>query len=234
MQLGYGKTLKWAIDHRLIMLLILLATVAFNIFLYIVVPKGFFPQQDNGRLVGIIRADQSISFQAMQKKMEIFIQKIMEDPAVSDVNAYTGGGQRNNARLFMSLKPLSERKISADEVIARLRKKLASEPGATLFLQAVQDIRMGGRASNAQFQYTLQGDNLDELREWTPKAFRALAKLPMLADLNTDQELKGRQTMLAFDRDAMSRLGLTQQDVDDVLYNAFGQRQVSTIYNELN
>ena len=234
MQLAYGRTLKWAIDHRRITLLILVATVCFNIFLYIIVPKGFFPQQDTGQMFGVIRADQSISFQAMQAKMKTFMEKIKEDPAIDKVTGYTGSSQTNTSRMFISLKPLSERKISADEVIGRLRKKLANEPGATLFLQSVQDIRMGGRQSNAQYQYTLQGDNLDELREWTPKAFRALAKLPMLADLNTDQELKGRQTMLAFDRDAMSRLGLTQQDVDDVLYNAFGQRQVSTIYNELN
>lgn len=234
MQLAYGRTLKWAIDHRRITLLILVATVCFNIFLYIIVPKGFFPQQDTGQMFGVIRADQSISFQAMQAKMKTFMEKIKEDPAIDKVTGYTGSSQTNTSRMFISLKPLSERKISADEVIGRLRKKLANEPGATLFLQSVQDIRMGGRQSNAQYQYTLQCDNLDELREWTPKAFSALAKLPMLADLNTDQELKGRQTMLAFDRDAMSRLGLTQQQVDDVLYNAFGQRQVSTIYNELN
>ncbi len=234
MQIAYGKTLKWAIDHRRITLLILIATICFNVFLYIVVPKGFFPQQDTGQMFGVIRADQSISFNAMKEKMRTFMLKIKEDPAINQVTGYTGSGQTNNARLFISLKPLSERKVSADEVIGRLRQKTASEPGATLFLQSVQDIRMGGRQSNAQFQYTLQGDNLNELREWTPKAFRALSKLPMLADLNTDQELKGLQTMLTFDRDAMSRLGLTQQQVDDVLYNAFGQRQVSTIYNELN
>ena len=234
MQLAYGRTLKWAIDHRRITLLILIATICFNVFLYIVVPKGFFPQQDTGQMFGVIRADQSISFQAMQEKMKTFMAKIKEDPAIDKVTGYTGSSQTNTSRMFISLKPLSERKISADKVIGRLRRSLANEPGATLFLQSVQDIRMGGRQSNAQYQYTLQGDNLDELREWTPKAFSALAKLPMLADLNTDQELKGRQTMLAFDRDAMSRLGLTQQQVDDVLYNAFGQRQVSTIYNELN
>ena len=170
----------------------------------------------------------------MQKKMQTFIQKISEDPAIDQVTGYTGGGQRNNARMFIGLKPLSERDDTADQVIARLRKNLASEPGATLFLQSIQDIRMGGRMSNAQYQYTLQGDNLNELREWTPKVFRALSKLPMLADLNTDQEIRGLQTMLVFDRDAMARLGLTQKVVDEILYDAFGQRQVSTIYNELN
>ena len=234
LQMAYGRTLKWAIDHRRTMMLILIATVAFNVFLYIVVPKGFFPQQDTGRLMGMIRADQSISFQAMQKKMQTFIKKISEDPAIDQVTGYTGGGQRNNARMFIGLKPLSERDDTADQVIARLRKNLASEPGATLFLQSIQDIRMGGRMANAQYQYTLQGDNLNELREWTPKVFSALSRLPMLADLNTDQEIRGLQTMLVFDRDAMARLGLTQKVVDEILYDAFGQRQVSTIYNELN
>ena len=234
LQMAYGRTLKWAIDHRRTMILILIATITLNVFLYIVVPKGFFPQQDTGRLVGMVRADQSISFQAMQKKLQTFINKIEQDPAVDKVSGYTGGGQRNNARMFIALKPLSERDDTAEQVIARLRKNLASEPGATLFLQSIQDIRMGGRMANAQYQYTLQGDNLDELRQWTPKAFRALSKLPMLADLNTDQEIKGLQTMLVFDRDAMARLGLTQKVVDEILYDAFGQRQVSTIYNELN
>lgn len=234
MQLAYAKTLKWAIDHRRITLLILIATVCFNIFLYIVVPKGFFPQQDTGQMFGVIRADQSISYTAMQEKMHAFMMKIKEDPAVQGVTGYTGSSQTNTSRMFISLKPLSERKISADQVIGRLRKNLGSEPGATLILQSVQDIRMGGRPANAQFQFTLQSDDLNELREWTPKVFSALSKLPMLADLNTDQELKGLQTMLTFDRDAMSRLGLTQKQVDDVLYDAFGQRQVSTIYNELN
>lgn len=234
MQSAYGRTLKWAINHRRITLSILIATVCFNAFLYVVVPKGFFPQQDTGHMFGVVRADQSISFAAMKEKMKTFMQKIKEDPAVSQVVGYTGSGQTNNARLFIGLKPLSERKISADEVIGRLRRNLASEPGASLFMQSVQDIRMGGRPANAQFQFTLQGDDLNELREWTPKVFQALSKLPMLADLNTDQELKGLQTMLTFDRDAMGRLGLTQKQVDDVLYNAFGQRQISTIYNELN
>ncbi len=233
-QLVYAQTLKWAIEHRFITLTTLLITICFNIFLYIVVPKGFFPQQDTGQMFGVIRADQSISFQSMQKKMKSFMKKIKEDPAVRQVTGYTGSNQSNVSRLFISLKPLSERKVSADEVIGRLRRKTAFEPGATLFLQSVQDIRMGGRPSNAQFQYTLQSGDLNELREWTPKVLHALSKLPILADLNTDQELKGLQTMLTFDRDAMSRLGLTQKQVDDVLYDAFGQRQVSTIYNELN
>ena len=157
-----------------------------------------------------------------------------QDPAVDKVIGFTGGGQRNTANMFVSLKPLDQRRDSADQVIARLRKTLAREPGAQLFLQAVQDIRIGGRASNAQYQYTLQGDDLAELREWTPKVQQALLKLPMLADVNTDQEVKGLQTSLVFDRDAMARLGLTQAQVDSALNDAFGQRQVSTIYNALN
>lgn len=234
MQKAYANTLTIAIKYRIYTLLILLATICINIFLYIVVPKGFFPQQDTGQMFGIIRADQSISFQSMQKKMKSFMSKIKEDPAVHQVTGYVGSSQTNTARIFISLKPLAERKISGDQVIGRLRKKTASEPGASLFLQSVQDIRMGGRPSNAQFQYTLQSDDLNELREWTPKVLHALTKLPLLTDLNTDQELKGLQTMITFDRDVMARLGLTQKQVDEVLYDAFGQRQVSTIYNELN
>ncbi len=233
-QIIYAKTLKWAIHHRLFTLTILIITICFNIFLYIVVPKGFFPQQDTGQMFGFIRADQSISFQSMQKKMKSYMEKIKEDPAVNQVTGYAGSNQSNVARLFISLKPRSERNVTADEVIGRLRKKTASESGATLFLQSIQDIRMGGRPSNAQYQYTLQSDDLDELREWTPKVLHALSKLPILADLNTDQELKGLQTMLTFDRDTMARLGLTQKQVDEVLYDAFGQRQISTIYNDLN
>ncbi|MBR7070542.1 MAG: multidrug efflux RND transporter permease subunit [Oxalobacter sp.] len=234
LQSGYEKTLGWAINHRRLTLMILLATIAFNIFLYIIVPKGFFPQQDTGRMFGAIRADQSISSKAMEKKMLHFVDKIQEDPAVDKVAGYTSNAQTNSAHMFLSLKPKSERKESSDQVMARLRGKLSSEPGATMFLQAVQDIRMGGRPANAQFQFTLMSDDLEELREWTPKAMQAMAKLPMIADLNTDQELHGRQTMLTFNRDQMARFGITQKDVDNALYNAFGQRQISNIYNDLN
>ncbi|WP_024873174.1 multidrug efflux RND transporter permease subunit [Tolumonas lignilytica] len=231
---GYRKTLGWALRHPRFMLLLLAITVTLNVILYITVPKGFFPQQDTGSLNGTIRADQSISFQAMQTKLQYFINAVSQDPAVDKVIGFTGGGQRNTANMFISLKPLPQRTESADQVIARLRKKLASEPGATLYLQAVQDIRMGGRSSSAQYQYTLQGDDLTELRSWTIKAQQAIMKLPMLADVNSDQEVKGLQTSLVFDRDTMSRLGITQQQVDAILYDAFGQRQVSTIYNPLN
>ncbi|QOZ83931.1 MULTISPECIES: multidrug efflux RND transporter permease subunit [Chromobacterium] len=231
---GYRRSLDWALRHGPLMMLILAATIGLNVYLYLAVPKGFFPQQDTGRLNGMIRADQNISFQAMQQKLQRFITVVSRDPAVDTVLGFTGGGQRNSANMFVSLKPLSQRKESSDQVIARLRKTLAREPGAQLFLQAVQDIRIGGRASNAQYQYTLQGDDLTQLREWTPKVQQALMKLPMLADVNTDQEVKGLQTTLVFERDAMARLGLTQAQVDAALNDAFGQRQVSTIYNALN
>ncbi|AUH50762.1 multidrug transporter subunit MdtC [Chromobacterium sp. ATCC 53434] len=231
---GYRRSLSWALRHSRLMMVILGATVALNVFLYVVIAKGFFPQQDTGRLTGMIRADQSISFQAMQIKLQRFINVVGADPAVDKVVGFTGGGQRNGANMFVSLKPLSERQENADQVIARLRKKLAKEPGAQLFLQSVQDIRIGGRASNAQYQYTLQGDDLNVLREWTPKVQLAMSKIPFLADLNNDQEVKGLQTSLNFDRAAMARLGLTQSQVDSVLNDAFGQRQVSTIYNALN
>ncbi|AOZ49282.1 multidrug efflux RND transporter permease subunit [Chromobacterium vaccinii] len=231
---GYRRSLSWALRHSRLMMAILGATIALNVFLYVVIAKGFFPQQDTGRLTGMIRADQSISFQAMQVKLQRFINVVGADPAVDKVVGFTGGGQRNGANMFVSLKPLSERKENADQVIARLRKKLAAEPGAQLFLQSVQDIRIGGRSSNAQYQYTLQGDDLNELREWTPKVQQAMSKIPFLADLNNDQEVKGLQTTLNFDRAAMARLGLTQAQVDSVLNDAFGQRQVSTIYNALN
>ncbi|WP_293761744.1 multidrug efflux RND transporter permease subunit [uncultured Aquitalea sp.] len=231
---AYRRTLAWSLRHGPLMMLVLAATIGLNVYLYTVVPKGFFPQQDTGRLTGMIRADQSISFQAMQQKLQRFIDVVGKDPAVDVAIGFTGGGQRNMANMFVALKPLSERKDSADQVIARLRKTLAREPGAQLFLQPVQDIRIGGRASNAQYQYTLQGDDLEELRRWTPKVQQALMKLPMLADVNTDQEVKGLQTTLEFNRDAMARLGLTPAQADSVLNDAFGQRQVSTIYNPLN
>jgi len=231
---GYRRSLSWAIEHSRLMMVLLAATIGLNVYLYIIVPKGFFPQQDTGRLTGTIRADQSISFQAMQQKLQHFIDVVGKDPAVDKAMGFTGGGQRNNANMFVSLKPLTERKDSADQVIARLRKTLAKEAGATLFLQSVQDIRIGGRPANAQYQYTLQGEDLNELQAWAPKVQQALMTLPMLTDVNTDQEVKGLQTLLVFDRDTMARLGLTQQQVDSVLNDAFGQRQVSTIYNPLN
>ncbi|RFC37858.1 MAG: multidrug efflux pump [Candidatus Nitrotoga sp. SPKER] len=231
---GYRVSLDWALVHGRIMLLILLATICLNIYLYTAIPKGFFPQQDTGRLTGNIQADQSISFQAMRDKLATFVNIVGQDPAVNSVVGFTGGGQVNTGRMFVGLKPLAERQLSADKVIARLRSKLAHEPGANLFLQSVQDINVGGRAGNAQYQYTLQADGINELRTWEPLIRQALRSLPQLADVNTDQQNKGAQTSLIIDRDAVARLGLTQRLIDTTLNDLFGQRQVSTIYNPLN
>jgi len=219
------------------MMLLLLGAVCLNVYLYAFIPKGFLPQQDTGRVIGSIQADQDISFQAMRQKLADFIEIVRQDPAVENVIGFTGGGfggGRNTGIMFMTLKPLKERKISADMVIARLRVKLAREPGANLFLVPVQDFRMGGRASNAQYQFTLQADNLADLRTWEPRIRRALSQLPTLVDVNTDQQDKGLQTTLVIDRDTASRLGVTAKTIDATLNDAFGQRQVSTIYNPLN
>jgi len=234
MQEGYRVSLTWALAHRRSMLMLLLATICLNVYLYTIVPKGFFPQQDTGRLSGMLRADQNISFQAMQIKFKHFITLLRRDPAVESVVGFTGGSQRNTANMFVVLKPLAQRKQSADQVINRLRKSLSHEPGATLFLQAVQDIRIGGRQSNAQYQYTLQGDDLASLRQWEPLVRKALMRLPMLSDVNSDQQDGGLQSSLVFDRGSMARLGVTQLLLDQTLNDAFGQRQVSTIYKPLN
>ncbi len=231
---GYERSLGWALRHRRFMMLLLAATVGLNIYLYVIVPKGFFPQQDTGRLSGFIQADQAISFQAMQKKLADFVEIVRQDPAVENVIAFTGGGQRNSGAMFIALKPLGERKITVDKVIARLRVKLAREPGASLFLIASQDIRMGGRAANAQYQYTLQADDLDKLRAWEPRIRQAMTALPQLADVNTDSQDKGIQTSLTIDRDAAARLGVTTSTIDATLNDLFGQRLVSTIYTALN
>ncbi|MEK7877837.1 MAG: efflux RND transporter permease subunit, partial [Pseudomonadota bacterium] len=231
---GYEVTLRWALRHGPLVLVILAGTICLNVYLYVIVPKGFFPQQDTGRLVGNIQADQSISFQAMRQKLAAFVEIVRADPAVENVIAFTGGGQRNRGSMFVTLKPISERKLSADRVIARLRGKLAREPGASLFLVPVQDIRVGGRHASAQYQFTLRADDLEELRTWEPRVRRALGQLPELADVNTDQEDRGLQTSLVIDRDTAAKLGITPRMIDTTLNNAFGQRQVSTIYNPLN
>lgn len=234
LQQGYRRSLKWALDHPRFMMLLLALTIGLNIQLYRTVPKGFFPQQDTGRIIAMLQADQSISFQALQEKYERFVDIVRSDPAVDNVVGFIGGGQRNSGTLFIGLKPLTERDVTADQVIGRLRGKLSKIPGANLFLQPVQDIRMGGRPSNAQYQYTLQGDSLDELRQWTPRIRRALAERPELTDVNSDQQDKGLQTTLVIDRDTMARLGVTQRTTDATLYDAFGQRQVSTVFAERN
>ncbi|HTP98952.1 MAG TPA: multidrug efflux RND transporter permease subunit [Casimicrobiaceae bacterium] len=231
---GYRASLAWSLRHGPLVMLVLLATVCLNVYLYIEIPKGFFPQQDTGRMIGSIQADQSISFQAMRGKLADFMRIISSDPAVENVVGFTGGAQRNSGFMFIALKPIAERKISADGVIARLRVQLAKEPGANLFLVPVQDIRVGGRQSNSQYQFTLQADDLAELRAWEPKIRAALSNLPELVDVNTDTQDKGLQTSLVIDRDTASRLGVTASMIDTTLNDLFGQRQVSTIYAQLN
>jgi multidrug efflux pump len=232
---GYDRSLTWALNHPRLIVAILLATVVTNVELYRIVPKGFFPQQDTGRITGNIQADQSISFQLMREKLQQFVDIISKDPAVDTVVGFTGGrGQTNGGFIFMSLKPLSERKIAADQVIVRLTRELAQVPGATLFLQAVQDIRVGGRAANAQYQYTLQADTVEELYTWAPRILAELQKVPVLTQVNSDQQNKGLETDITIDRDTAARLGITVAQIDNTLYDAFGQRQVSTIYNARN
>src|SRR6185437_8294651 len=227
----YRRSLTAALRHPATMMLILAVVLGLNFYLYDVIPKGFFPQQDTGRMIGIIQADQSISFQLMQQKLTQFVTILKQDPAIETAVGFTGGGQTNSGFMFVSLKPLNQRGISVDGVIARLRRKMAVVPGATLFLQAVQDIRVGGRASNAQYQYTLQAPSLEELNEWSPKIAAALQReTAVLADVNSDQQNKGLESNLVIDRDAAARLGVTVSQIDNTLYDAFGQRQVSTIY----
>jgi multidrug efflux pump len=231
----YGRTLGWVLRHPRLTMVVFLATVLFNIHLYASIPKGFFPQQDTGRIVGGIRADQSISFQAMRRKFRQFVAIVREDPAIENVVGFTGGFQTNSGFLFATLKPLADRNASADQVIARLRGKLSQVAGASLFMQAVQDIRVGGRQSNSQYQFTLQGDSLPDLYEWGPKLVAAMQKdTSVITDVDSDQQQRGLQVSVAIDRDAASRLGINTSAISATLYDAFGQRQVSTIYNALN
>ncbi|MEI7378925.1 multidrug efflux RND transporter permease subunit MdtC [Pectobacterium versatile] len=234
MQQGYGRSLKWVLNHARWVLLLLLGTIALNVWLYISIPKTFFPEQDTGRLMGFIQADQSISFQAMTVKLQNFMTIVSSDPAVDNVNGFTGGSRTNSGSMFISLKPLSERDVSAQQVISRLRVKLAKEPGANLFLMPVQDIRIGGREASAGYQYTLLSDDLSELRIWEPKIRAAFSKLPELADVNSDQQDKGAEMALTYDRDAIAQLGISVSAANALLNNAFGQRQISTIYQPLN
>ncbi|MCC7006156.1 MAG: multidrug efflux RND transporter permease subunit [Ottowia sp.] len=231
---AYERALTWVLRHRRLTLTVLLATIALNIYLYVVIQKGFFPQQDTGRLVGSIQADQRISFQSMQGKLQNFIDIVRQDPAVSGVVGFTGGGQRNTGTLFVVLIPVRERGETAAQVIARLRSKTTHVPGATLFLQAVQDIRMGGRPGNGQYQFTLQADDLTLLHTWEPRVREALMELPQLVDVSTDAQDAGLQTTLTIDRDYATSLGINMQMIDNTLNDAFGQRQVSTIYDTLN
>jgi multidrug efflux pump len=235
LQRWYGNSLRFVLRHPLATMLVFLATVILNIDLYVTIPKGFFPQQDTGRIVGGIRADQSISFQAMRRKFRQFMEIVRQDPAIESVAGFTGGFSTNSGFVFATLKPLNERKISADQVIARLRPKLAQVPGANLFLAAVQDIRVGGRQSNAQYQFTLQADSLPDLYTWAPKLVEALRlDSSVVTDIDSDQQQRGLQVNLTIDRDAAARLGVSTRSISSTLYDAFGQRQVSTIYNALN
>lgn len=232
----YEITLRWVLRHQPLMLLVILATIGLSIYLYVVIPKGFFPQQDTGTLFGSITADQSSSFQAMRERLEQYVQIVGEDPAVASVMAFTGGfaGATNTGRMFVMLKPLEERQISADQVIARLRPKVGRVSDARLVMQVPQDLRMGGRLSSAQYQFTLQGDDVRELNEWGPQVLERLRRLPELTDLNSDQQDKGLEARLVIDRDTASRLGISPAMLDETLYSAFGQRQVSTMYRQLN
>ncbi len=236
---GYERSLGWVLRHQFLILVVMLSTLGFTVYLYIAIPKGFFPQQDTGRLSGAMQADQATSFQAMKERMLQVVKTVMADPAVEGLNASTGaggwgGGGTNAARMFITLKPLEVRKISSDQVIARLRPNLAKIPGVSLFLQSTQDLRIGGRSSGAQYQYTLQSDSVKDLNEWSPQVFRKLKTLTEIADVNTDQQDKGLESTLVVDRRTAARFGITQQNIDDTLYDAFGQRQVSTMYTQLN
>ncbi|MEX9946907.1 multidrug efflux RND transporter permease subunit MdtC [Providencia alcalifaciens] len=234
LQESYGVTLNWVLSHRRSVLAVLIAAIGLNVYLYISIPKAFFPEQDTGRLLGFVRADQSISFQSMKQKMTSFMQQVKADPAVDSVTGFTGGSRVNSGSMFISLKPLDERKESANSVINRLRMKLASEPGANLFMMPVQDIRVGGRQSEASYQFTLLADELDALRSWEPAIRRALGDLPQLTDVNSDKEDKGAEMALTYDRDLMAQLGIDVRDANNLLNNAFGQRQISTIYEAMN
>jgi len=235
----YEVTLGFVLRHPPGVLLVTLLTIALNVYLFVIVPKGFFPQQDTGRLTGAIQAAQDISFRAMQQKLSAVVGIIADDPAVDNVIGFTGGAGGggatvNTARMFVALKTPDERRLTADQVIARLRGRLAAVSGAPAFLQAVQDLRVGGRASNAQYQFTLRGEDVAELNAWAPKVAERLRRLPQLVDFSSDQQDRGRESTVVIDRATASRLGVSSELIDDTLYDAFGQRQVSTLYTPLN
>jgi len=233
----YGRTLNVVLRHSFVTLLVLVGTIALNVYLFVRVPKGFFPQQDTGRLNGSIQADQDTSFQQMDKTLLRYVNVIAADPAIDTVNGFTGGGRggaSNSARMFISLKPLEQRNASADEIIGRLRPKLARIPGATLYLSAVQDLRVGGRQSNAQYQFTLRSDSVQDLTKYGPRILQQLKTIPVIADVNSDQQNSGLQVFVAYDRNTAARFGISPQLIDNTLYDAFGQRPVSTMYTRLN
>ncbi len=231
---AYERSLRWALRYPLVMLLVFFGTVALTLRMYVEIPKGFFPQQDTGRIIGFIRADQSISFQAMRQKLDDLAAIVMHDRAVESVTAFTGGSRRNSAMMFIALKPLKVRREPVDRILARLRPALSHEPGANLFLNPIQDIRSGGRQSEASNEFTLRGDDLAELRTWGPRLEAALRGVPLLTDVNSDQEDHGLQMSLVIDRPTAARMGITPKAIDTALYLAFGQAQVSTIYQDRN
>ncbi len=233
----YEVSLGWVLRHSALVLLIAIATLCLNVYLYVVVPKGFFPQQDTGRINGNFMGDQSTSFQAMQQKITRLSKIVQQDPAVATVQAFSGGGggtTTNTGRCFIALKPLSERRANADQIINRLRPKLNVVPGVTLYLQASQDVRVGGRQSAAQYQYTLQSDNLSELTHWAPELLNLMRKMPELTDVNSDQQNNGLEANLVIDRPTASRIGITPQTLDNILYDAFGEREIAKTYTSMN
>jgi multidrug efflux pump len=234
MHRGYEVSLDWALHSKALVMLILLAVVALNVYLYIAAPKGFFPQQDTGQINGGLRADQSISFQAMQGKLKQLVDIIRADPAVDTVVGFTGGQRAGGGFMFVNLKPASQRDVRGQAVIARLRPQLARVTGVSLFLNPVQDLRMGGRQSNSTYQYTLKSDNVADLRTWAARLADAMKAQPALTDVDTDQQENGVETFVDVDRGTAARLGISARDVDNALYDAFGQRQVATVYDELN
>jgi multidrug efflux pump len=232
---GYDLALRWVLRHEFLILCLTIFTAGLSVYMFGHVNKGFFPQQDTGRINGYIQADQDTSFVEMAKKMRAFTDIVQADPAIDSVTAFTGGGNgTSTARMFAQLKPLAERKIDSDHVIARLRQKTSNIPGASLFLQSVQDVTVGGRFGGAQYQYTLQADSLDDLYHWAPIMMERMKRIPELRDINSDQQNHGLQSYLSIDRDTASRMGVSMQDIDNTLGDAFGQRQVSTIYKGLN
>ena len=229
---GYERSLGWVLKHPLLTLTTWFVTLLTTLALYWFIPKGFFPQQDTGRITGSIQAAQDISFGGMEKLMTQYVAIVQADPAVENVTAFVGGG--NTGRMFAALKPNNQRKENADQIIGRLRGKTAHIPGGTLFMQPVQDLRLGGRASSSQYQYTLQGEDTRELLEWAPRVLAKLRTIPQVTDVNTDLQNKGLEASLVIDRSTASRLGVSPQAIDSALYDAFGQRFVSTIYTPLN
>jgi multidrug efflux pump len=230
---GYARSLRWALRHPLLMLVLFFSTIGLTVYLFKVVPKGFFPMQDTGLLIGVVQADQSISFQDMSKKLERIVAIVRKNPGVENVVAFTGGGAANSAFMFMQLKPLDQRK-GVQSIIVELRRALARVPGTQTFMFPVQDIRAGGRPSAALYEYTLQASDLNLLREWEPKVLAAFKRIPGLNDVNSDQQASGLQLSLVLDRAAAARYGIAVSAIDQTLNDAFGQRLVSTIYAPLN